>query len=411
MSTIPRRLLAALSVVTALTVVTACSGSSSSSQPAGDSKTSGSPQTSGSSRSGCIKHFDKNKDYFPHKQKLSDADNFSISYHKSYQVITVKQPQVGSKPERYVLVRCGAPKPKLSGKLAKAQQLTTPVRTLFSASTTHLPNLEVLGKLDTLTGVGSKSTISSKAAAKRASSSKVTEFAKGGKADAEKIVSAKPDVVITGGDPDKAYGTVKKAGIPVLADAEFLESNPLGKAEWVKFFGALTGTEKKATKTFDKIAKKYHQAVRDVSGATKVSTVLGQPYHGKWGMDPGGSFFGRMITDARGTWAWQKDKSTATKNVDLEKVLKRSRSAKVWITASNWISKSDVTKTDKRLKNFDAYQSGQVWAPSKQVNKAGGNNYYELGALRADLVIKDLIKILHPDQARGHTMVFYQKLR
>lgn len=411
MKRIPRRLFAALSVVTALTVVAACSDTSTSSQPAGDQTSSGTSSASGSSRSGCIKHFDKNKDYFPHKQKLTDADNFSISYHKSYQVITVKQPHVGGKPERYVLVKCGAPKPKLSGKLAKAQQLTTPVRTLFSASTTHLPNLDALDKLDTLTGVGSKSLISSKAAAERASSSQVTEFAKGGKADAEKIVSAKPDVVITGGDPDKAYGTVQKAGIPVLSDAEFLESNPLGKAEWIKFFGALTGTEQKATETFDKIAKKYRKAIRNVSDAKRVSTVLGQPYHGKWAMDPGGSYFGRMIADARGTWAWEKDKSTANKNVDLEKVLKRSRSAKVWITASNWTSKSDITKTDKRLKNFDAYKSGQVWAPSKQVNKAGGNNFYELGALRADLVVKDLIKILHPDQARDHTMAFYQKLR
>jgi iron complex transport system substrate-binding protein len=406
------RILAAGSVIGALSLVAACS--TTTPQSGSGASTSGSASNSAdspaASKSGCIKHFDSGKDYFPHKEKLSHASNFTIKYHKSYQVITVKQPQVGGKPEHYVLVKCGAPKPKLSGKLAKAQQVTTPVHSLFSASTTHLPDLEALGKLDTLTGVASKSLISSKAARDRASSSKVTQFAKGGKADAEKIVSAKPDALITGGTPDKAYSTVKKAGIPVLADADFLESDPLGKAEWIKFFGALTGTEQKATKTFDKIAHRYHKAVDKVSDVKPVSAVLGQPYEGKWGMDPGGSYFGHMITDAGGTWAWQHDKSTATKNVSLSTVLKRSRSAKVWITASNWTTKKDVKKADSRLTKFKAYKSGQVWAPSKQVNSSGGNNYYEEGALRPDLAVKDLIAILHPDSEPGHTMVFYQKL-
>lgn len=409
MITSPRRVLLAATVAATLTVVAACSDSSGGSHPTASS--SSPSDSSGRDKSGCITNFDAKKDYFGHKQKLSHAENFSITYHKSYQVITVKQPQVGGKPEQYVLVKCGAPKPKLKGKLAKAQQLKTPVKKLFSASTTHLPNLEALDQLKTLSGVASKSTINSKAAAKRASSSNVTEFAKGEKADAEKIVSAKPDVLITGGTPDKAYTTVRKAGIPVLADAEFLESKPLGKAEWIKFFAALTGTEAKATKTFNKIAHNYREAVHHVSDVKPVSTVLGQPYQGKWGMDPGGSFFGHMITDARGTWAWQKDKSTTTKNLDLEKVLKRSRSSKIWITASNWTKKSQATKADPRLAKFAAYKSGQIWAPSKQVNSAGGNNYYELGTLRPDLAVKDLIAILHPDQASKHKMIFYQKLR
>lgn len=408
MTKIPDRLLLTAFVAVTLTFVAACGNSSTGSQPSSGAPKSS--QSSGLDASGCITDFDPEKDYFPTKQQLSHADNFTIKYHKSYQVITVKQPQVGGKPESYVLVKCGAPKPKLNGKLAEAQQLTTPVHKVFSASTTHLPNLEALGKLNTLTGVANKSLINSKAARKHASGSKVTQFAKGGEADAEKIVSAKPDVLITGGTPDKGYTTVQKAGIPVLADAEFLETKPLGKAEWIKFFGALTGTEAKATKTFDKIADRYQDAVSKVAGAKPMSTVLGQPYQGKWGMDPGGSFFGHMITDAGGTWAWQKDESTATKNLDLETVLKKSRSAKIWITASNWTKKKDAVKTDPRLSHFAAYKSGQIWAPSKQVNSAGGNNYYELGALRVDLAIEDLIAILHPDQAPDHKMTFYQKL-
>ena len=86
------------------------------------------PSTSGAllGSNGCIKDFDPKADYFPDKQTLDYATNFTLSYHKSYEILTVKQPYQGAKPESYVLLRCGAPKPALSGDLAKAQQVTDP---------------------------------------------------------------------------------------------------------------------------------------------------------------------------------------------------------------------------------------------------------------------------------------------
>lgn len=359
---------------------------------------------------GCITKFDPNTDYFPVKQHLKYAKNFTISYHRSYQVLTVKQPTVGGKPESYVLVKCGAPKPRLTGALAKAPEVSTPVKSLFSASTTHLPSLEALGKLDVLTGVASKALISSKAARQRAAQPGVTEFSPAGTADAEKIVAAKPDVLITAGQDDPAYATVRRAGIPVLADAEYLEPQPLGEAEWIKYFAALTGTEQKAATVFDKIAGSYNAAVQKAADAKPTKVLVNQPYQGVWTMPTGGTPMGRLITDAGGTWPWQQDKSTASKNTDLETVFKKSGSARIWITSTNWKTKKEALAAEPRFADFTAYKSGQIWAPSRQVNAAGGNNMYELGVLRPDLVVGDLIAIMHPDAEPGHTFTFYQKL-
>ena len=393
----------------AVLVAAACSSQSS---------TTTAPQGQASSSTGadgCITHFKAGTDYFGVKQHLQYAKNFTLSYHKSYQVLTVKQPTVGGKPESYVLVKCGAPKPKLTGALAKAPEVTTPVKSLFSASTTHLPSLEALGKLDVLTGVASKSLISSQAAKKRADQSDVVEFAPAGTADAEKIVAAKPDVLITAGQDDPAYATVRQAGIPVLADAEYLEPTALGEAEWIKYFAALTGTEQKAATVFDKIASSYNTEVQKVadardtgSGATEV--LVNQPYQGVWTMPTGGTPMGRLITDAGGSWPWQHDKSTASKNTDLETVFAKSGTAKLWITSTNWKTKNQALASEPRFAEFTAYKSGQIWAPSLQVNAAGGNNMYELGVLRPDLEIGDLIAILHPDLEPGHKFTFYQQL-
>ncbi|QDP95509.1 ABC transporter substrate-binding protein [Microlunatus elymi] len=398
-----QRAVTAAAAAAALTLSLAACGTDAGSPAPGVAPSSTAP--------GCITDFNPNTDYFPVKQKLEYAENFSLSYHKSYQVLTVKQPEVGGKPESYVLVKCGAPKPQLSGDLAQAQQVTVPVHSLFSASTTHLPSLEALGQLDVVTGVASNALISSKAAQERVQSPDVTEFAPAGTANAEKIVAAKPDVLITAGQTDPAYATVRQAGIPVLADAEYLETSPLGEAEWIKYFAALTGTEDKAATTFDKIAANYKSAVQKAADAKPTSVVLNQPYQGSWTMPTGGTPMGKLITDAGGSWPWQDDTSTVSKNVDLETVFAKSGDAKPWITSTNWKTKKEATGTEPRLADFAAFKSGDVWAPSKQVNAAGGNNLYELGVLRPDLVVADLIAILHPDLEPDHRFTFYQKLK
>ncbi|GAA2097527.1 ABC transporter substrate-binding protein [Microlunatus panaciterrae] len=371
----------------------------------------GGPTPAAVGADGCITHFDAETDYYPTKQRLQYARNFTLSYHRSYQVLTVKQPVVGGKPESYVLVRCGAKAPALTGELAKATVLTTPVKSLFSASTTHIPSLEALGKLGVLTGVSSKAFISSKAAQQRVAEAGVTEFAPAGTTDAEKIVAAKPDVLVTGGVEDPAYATVRDAKIPVLADAEFLENDPLGRAEWIKYFAALTGTEDKATEVFGRITHDYDAAVALAKDAKPTEAVVSQPYQGVWSVPAGGSFMGRMLTDARGSWPYADDTSTGSIQTDLETVFAKSRTAPVWLTSSNWTTKKEALAEEPRFAEFAAFKSGQVWAPSLQVNASGGNNFYELGVLRPDLTITDLIAILHPDLMPDHTFTFYRQLR
>lgn len=397
----------ATAIVAGVAVTLVACGSPSGAASTGGTAAPAQPSTAGT---GCITHFKAGTDYFPVKQHLQYAKNFTISYHKSYQVLSVQQPTVGGKPESYVLVKCGAPKPQLTGALAKAPEVTTPVKSLFSASTTHLPSLQALGKLNILTGVASKALINSKAAKARVAQPDVVEFAPAGTADAEKIVAAKPDVLITAGQEDPAYATVRQSGIPVLADAEYLEPTALGEAEWIKYFAALTGTEEKAATTFAKIADSYNAEVAKVAKARPTPALINQPYQGDWTMPTGGTPMGRLITDAGGTWPWQSDKSTASKHTDLETVFEKSGTAKIWITSTNWKSKKEALGTEPRFADFTAYKSGQVWAPSLQVNAAGGNNLYELGVLRPDLVVGDLIAILHPDVEPGHSFTFYQQL-
>jgi len=400
--------------VALLILLTGCSsGTPAASSPSaapGTTSSAGAGPSGSLDAAGCITDFDPNTDYFPVKSEITHATNFSLSYHDSYQVLTVPQPTQGGAPESYVLVRCGAPTPELTGDLAGAQLVTTPVRSLYSGSTTHLPFLVELDQLDALTGVGTKGFISEKQVQDRVAEPDVVEFSASGTVDAEAVIAGAPDVLVTAGTDDPAYSVIKAAGIPVLANADWLENDPLGRAEYVKYFAALTGTEAQAAEFFDTVEQSYGQIAASVADADPVAVVPGQPFQGTWFIPGGDSYTSRLIEDAGGTTAWSDDTTPGSIPTDLETVLAKAGTAPAWLASTTWTTKAEALAEEPRLAGFAAFQSGNVWNAAKDVTPSGGNNFYELGVARPDLVLGDVVAILHPDQAPNHDFSFYLRL-
>lgn len=399
---------------TAALLLSAC-GSTNTAAPAStatDAQASPSASVPGGlDANGCITDYQAGVDYYPVKSTLEHAKNFSLEYHDSYQVLTVQQPTEGGSPVSYVLVHCGAPTPQLSGDLSGATVVSTPLKSIYSASTSHLPNFPILGILPALTGVGSKALISEKDVAARAAEAGVAEFAAAGTIDAETVIAGKPDAIITAGYDDPAYPTIAAAGIPVLADAEWLENDPLGRAEWVKYFAALTGTEQQAQQFFTTLSADYARIAASIpAGTPPVSVVPGQPYQGTWYVPGGASYFTRLLGDAGGTTAWATDPSSGSISTDVETVLAKAGTAPVWLASTTWTTAAQAVADEPRVADFTAYQQGRVWNAAKDVTATGGNNFYELGVARPDLVLGDLVAILHPDVAPDHDFAFYLNL-
>ncbi|MGP3984505.1 ABC transporter substrate-binding protein [Streptomyces sp. KR80] len=397
-----RRTLAAVTVVVVGLALTAC----------GDDTAPRSADTTAHGKGrGCTDDFDPAKDYFPVKSKVRHAKNFTLRYEKSYQVLTVKEPYPKGKPESYVLVKCGAPKPKLSGDLAKAQQITTPIKSLYSASTTHLPLLTETGTLDVLTGVADGSFVTSAEVRKRVKSGRVSEYAPERTIATEKVIAAQPDVLMTQGTDDPQYPKLRQAGISVVANAEWLESTPLGRAEWIKAMAALTGAERRAGAVFDAIETDYTKVAAKAAKAGKAAKVLpGTMYQGTWNMASGGSYVGKLIKDAGGTYPWAGTKGTGNLQLGFEAVFAKGGDAPTWLVDQSWKSTTDATKADRRYGKLTAARDGQVWSNTKALSPEGGNDFYERGVIRPDLVLADLFAILHPDAAPGHTFTFYKKV-
>ncbi|MCF8588593.1 ABC transporter substrate-binding protein [Gordonia liuliyuniae] len=358
----------------------------------------------------CITDFDANTDYFPDKSTITDATGLAITYHKSYQVLTVKEPAPGAAPASYVLVRCGAPTPKLDGALADAPQVEVPIRTMYSGSTTHLPAMAALGAADAVTGVSTTDFVSTPQVRSRIDEGKVTQYAEAGVPNVEKVIAGRPDVLVSDGMDDPSYPKLQQAGIDVLADADWLEASPLGRAEWIKFFGALTGHEKAATEVFDGIKRDYNAVAAKVANAPKTNVLLGGIENGTWTMAAGGSYFGRLTRDAGGDYPWAGDRSTGSLRLSIESVIDKQRTADAWILSDMTATSLDaVYKQDDRYRVFTR-PAERAWNALKAVNASGGNDYWERGVLRPDLVLGDLSAILHPDLFPDHDFEFYLRL-
>ncbi|MEU9251990.1 ABC transporter substrate-binding protein [Streptomyces sp. NPDC048270] len=380
----------------------------------GDPARSGTAGAAGGESAGCITDFDPEKDYFPVKSTVRHAKNFSLRYEKSYQVLTVNEPYPKAKPESYVLVKCGAPKPVLDAELAFAQQLSVPVKSLYSASTTHLPLLTETGTLDVLTGVAGAKHISSAEVRERVRAGKVVEYAKDRTLNAESVIGAKPDVLMTQGTDDPQYPKLRQAGIAVVANAEWLEPSPLGRAEWVKAMAALTGAEKRAAEVFDTVEGDYGKvaakAAAAVSAGRPVQVLPGTMYQGTWNMAPGGGYAGKLIKDAGGTYPWAEDPGTGNLQLTFEAVYAKGGDAPLWLVGEKWASTGDAVKADRRYGELKAVTGGEVWTNTKALGPEGGNDYFERGVLRPDLVLADLYALLHPDESQDHAFTFYAKV-
>lgn len=358
----------------------------------------------------CVETYEEGVDYFPDHLELEDAEGFSIEYHDHYQVLTVEQPFQGANPESYVLVKCGTPDPELSGELADAQLVTVPVQSIYSDSTTHLPAIISLGQLDSLTGVSEGAFVSSGEVINKIDDGSVVEYAKGGAIDTELVVGEGPDVLVTGGAEAAEYAKLRDSGVPVVANTEWLEATPLARAEWIKFFAAFTGTEAKATEVYAEIKQQYTDVAALAADAEPVSVLPGADYQGTWYMPAGGSYVGSLILDAGGTYPWADNLSGGSLTLDLEEVIDKAADIEIWlINDTSVMAVANLLDAEDRYSNLAAVE-GQVWNATKALGPSGGNDYWESGVQRPDLILSDLVKIMHPDLLPDHEFVYYQLL-
>jgi iron complex transport system substrate-binding protein len=359
---------------------------------------------------GCVQNYDPQIDYFPNKVSIAHAEGFEVEYHHNYKLVTVKNPWRNAKTTfQYVLVQCGTPIPE---GYQKNQVIQVPVNKVVSLSTTHLPHLDKLGLVDKLVGVSNIKLVNTSSVVAHIKAGKVAEVGNDASVNVEKILELAPDLVTTYGTGNSqidSYPKLLEVGLKVAINAEYTETSPLGRAEWLKFTALFFNREAKAEKVFGDIEKKYQAvALKARSISYRPTVFTGFNIKGTWYTPTGNSYVAKYLADAGAKYLWENDKSYGILPLSFEAVFERAALADYWINLrQNWHSLQQIIADDKRYADFQAFKDRKIFNNNARVTEAGGNDYWEGGISNPDVVLSDLIKIFHPELLPNHTLVYY----
>lgn len=342
--------------------------------------------------------------------EISYAKGFSITTYKTHHEIKVSAPWPGSKDTlRYILYPKNSSKPLIQ---KEAQFISTPVNSVVVTSTTDIPLLEAL-KIDTLlTGFPQTQYIFSKKTKKRVLSGDIKELGNEQNLNIEALLSLSPELVISFSTTGKNthLKLLKESGIPIVVNGSWLEQHPLGRAEWIKFVALFFEKEKEAQQIFNAVKENYEQSVKLVTKSQTSPVILsGSLYKDVWYVPGGNSYMARFYQDAKLKYPWSENQQTGSLSLSIEAILEKAKDAQFWITTKTLNSLDDLYQENDRYQLFSSFQNKNVYSTFN--NEGGsGTNFYELGSLRPDLILKDMIKIGHPEVLPDYDLFFFKQL-
>jgi len=207
------------------------------------------------------------------------------------------------------------------------------------------------------------------------------------------------------------FDIIQKMGVPIIYNGDWLEPTPLGKAEWIKFFGVLLNQEKRADSIFNQIEKNYLAAKKLVKNTTHQKRVLsGGPFKDIWNNPRGESYEAQFLKDANFDYVFKHTKGSGSLSYNVEQVFEQAKDIDIWLTPSFYNTMEILGNGNSIFREFDAYKKDQIYSFVNTKGATGGLIYYELAATRPDYVLKDLIKIGYPELLPDYEMQFYKKL-
>lgn len=340
------------------------------------------------------------------------AQGFTLSYAANYKVLTIRG-QLAGPATRYLLVPRGAARP---AGFAGAHLIETPIRTLVGLSSLHVALTDFLGADDVLVGLGSLQYASAPRVRQRIAAGRIVAVGQDKELANEVIIAQHPDLVMSTGWPGESrarYQTLAAAGIPVLLNSEWVETTPLGRAEWVKVLAALLDKEDLVNQKFGQVARDYQRlAALGRRAARRPRVVVGLPFKDVWYVPAAGNYLAQFLRDAGTTYAWDKTPAASGGSLALsfEAVAPVALAADYWLQTGTATSLADLLAQDARYAAFAPVRAGRVYNNNRRTNAQGSNDYWESGAVRPDLVLADMLRIVHPGLLPAGPLTYYQLL-
>ena len=324
-----------------------------------------------------------------------------------YTVVDIANPWGAETMQRYILVPSAS---ELPATLPKGVLLRTPLENVILFSGVHAGLLSELGVEKSVKGVCDAQYIYCNAVTEGLAAGTVVNCGSSLNVDAEAVMQVSPDAVFVLPYENGGFGKLDNLGFPLVLCADYMESSPLGCAEWMRFYGRLLGLGAESDSLFSVVYSEYEalrEAARGVGYRPRLMCELKSS--SAWYVPCGESTMGRMYADAGADYLFSSCNGSGSVPLSYEVVLDKAADADVWLLKYN----SDVDRTrESLLADFAGYS---YFRPFKKQSMYACNTRYrhlfEETAFHPERLLRELVAILHPELLPGYTLKYYEKMR
>ena len=340
--------------------------------------------------------------------RLRYARNLCIVRFPDYTLAVLRNPWDTAKTLRtYALVDRHLPLPNLP---EGAEAVRVPLERCMVYSSVHCSLFKELGALDRIAGICGLEYMNMPEIRLRCAEGRVADCGNSLSPDVEKIIDLHPDAILLSPfENSNGYGKIGKLGIPLVECADYMETSPLGRAEWMAFYGLLTGTCSRADSLFREVEAAYLRLKKLALQAESRPAVMSDlKYGATWYVSGGGSTTGKLFADAGARYVFDYLPNSGSVPMAFETVFDRGQLAEYWLVKYN----QPEDKTYGTLaaeyapySRFRAFRERRIY---------GCNTcripFYEETPFRPDLLLEDMVKIFHPELSDNHQTRYFTRL-
>jgi iron complex transport system substrate-binding protein len=348
------------------------------------------------------------------EQVITSARGFHIVKKDNYSLVTIINPWQGAEniSMLHYLVKKGCNVPEGAD---STQVIFVPVSSIVCMSTTYVGMITALGEENTIIGLSGAEFAYSSEILERVQKGMIEEVGYESNLNQELLIKLSPELVMMygiGGESAGHVNKIRELGMNIMFNADYLETDPLAKAEWIKLFGALYCKEKMADSIYNREVKEYNQ-IRDFVIEKTIDrpvVLLGLPFKDTWFVSPGNSFISKLIQDAGGNYLWKNTISSVSMPYGLENVYIAAIDADLWFNIGTVKTSVEISLVDKRLTDLRCFKNGNLFNNNNRITSKGGNDYWESGAIKPHLILKDMASVMHPELFPGYELYYYRKV-
>ena len=288
-----------------------------------------------------------------------------------------------------------------------------PLKKVIFLNSSLIGYMTELGLEDKIIGVSNPEYIYSDKIHQLIKAGKIQNVGSEQKYDVEKIISLKPDAVLTNyiASFENTYELLKKNGITIIFLDEYLEQKPLEKSAYLKLYGKLFGIEKKSDSLYTVIEKNYNQLKAEaLRSKDKPEVICNEMYGNQWFVPGGNSFVAQYFKDANASYPWVSLPNENSVPLSFEEVFAKSSKATYWVNVGEYKKKSELLAFNPVYAKLHPFKNGKVYSLYGSV-KGKSNDYFASGVVRADKVLHDYINIFHPQLLKDSALVYMKELK